>query len=143
MDNPVEHAACFAAGFNCALAVFSAFPPVLGLDETVALRIASPLGGSMGRSGNVCGAATGALMALGLGRDDSTPEGKEPAYWTAEAFIRRFQEEHGTILCNVLTGCDISAQEGRAAARGRFKEVCPFVVRDAAQIAADLLTEKE
>ncbi len=146
MDNPIEHAAArFAEGFNCAQAVFSAFAPALGLDETTALRIASPLGGGIGRSGNVCGAVTGALMALGLGRGASTPEGKEPTYLIAKEFIRRFQEKHGTILCNALTGYDISTPEGIAAAResGRFKEVCPFVVRDAAQIAAAMLAEKE
>lgn len=146
MDNPSDLAAArFAQGFNCAQAVFSAFAPVLGLDETTALRIASPIGGGMGRSGNVCGAVTGGLMALGLARGASTPEGKEPTYLLAKEFLRRFQEKHGTILCNALTGYDISAPEGLAAARasGRFKEVCPVVVRTAAEIAAAMLVEKE
>lgn len=146
MDNPIEHASArFAEGFNCAQAVFAAFAPALGLDETTALRLASPLGGGMGRSGNVCGAVTGALMALGLGRGASTPEGKESTYQMAEEFLRRLREKHGTILCNALLGYDISAPEGLAAARqsGRFKEVCPFVVRTAAEMTAILLAEKE
>ncbi len=145
MDNPVEHASArFAQGLNCAQAVFATFAPALGLDETAALRLASPLGGGIGRSGNVCGAVTGGLMALGLGRDASTPEGKESTYLLAEEFIRRFREKHGTILCHVLLGYDISAPEGLAAARGsgRFKEICPFVVRTAAEMTAILLAEK-
>ena len=145
MSDPIEVAAArFAGKLNCAQAVFSAFAEQFGLDETTALRIASPLGGGIGRSGNVCGALTGGLMVLGLAHGSSTPEGKEPTYLLAKEFMRRFQEQNGAIRCNDLVGMDISTPEGHDAARdsGRFQQVCPAVVRSAAEIVSAMLAEK-
>ncbi len=56
----------FKEGFNCSQAVFAALAADLGLEPDLALRIASPFGGGIGRTGQICGAATGGLMALGL-----------------------------------------------------------------------------
>jgi C_GCAxxG_C_C family probable redox protein len=146
MSDPIEVAAArFAGKLNCAQAVFSAFAEQFGLDETTALRIASPLGGGVGRSGNACGALTGGLMALGLARGSSTPERKEATYLLAREFMRRFREKNGAILCNDLVGMDISTPEGHDAARdsGRFQQVCPLAVRSAAEIVTAMLAENE
>jgi C_GCAxxG_C_C family probable redox protein len=142
MSDPAEVAAArFAAKLNCAQAVFSAFAAELGLDEETALRIASPLGGGIGRSGNVCGAVIGGLMVLGLARGSSMPEGKESSYLLAQEFMRRFREEHGALSCNDLIGADISLPAGREAARarGRFQQVCPPLIRSAAAIVTTIL----
>lgn len=145
MENPAELAATrFSEGFNCAQAVFSAFAARLGLDEKTALRIAAPLGGGMARRGEVCGAASGALLALGLGRCQAVPEGKEEAYQLGDEFLSRFEQQHGGLLCRDLLGCDISTPAGRQQARetGVFSSVCPVLVREAAGLAGSLLEEK-
>lgn len=142
MDNPSDLAtAHFAQGFNCAQAVLAAFAPALGLDETTALRIASPLGGGIARRGQVCGAVTGALMALGLARGASTPEGKEKTYRLAGEFLRRFEERHATLLCHDLIGCDMSTPQGLLQARqsGVFQSLCPRFVQSAAEIVREML----
>ena len=56
----------FVAGYNCAQSVLYAFGPELGLDGEISLKLATGLGAGMGRRGEVCGAVTGGILALGL-----------------------------------------------------------------------------
>ena len=144
MENPADIAAIrFAEKLNCAQAVFSAFAPGLGLEEKTALLIASPFGGGVARQGQICGAVTGALMAIGLARGSSTPDKKEATYQLSQEFLRRFEARHKTILCQELVGYDIGSPEEYAKAResGVFTNVCPRVVRDAADLVNTLLAE--
>jgi C_GCAxxG_C_C family probable redox protein len=131
----------FSESFNCAQAVFSAFAPRSGMDELTALRIASPFGGGMARRGEVCGAVTGALLALGLKEGAATPAGKERIYQLAGELLRRFEGQHGSLLCRELIGCDISTPAGhqQAAEKKVFVTICPALVREAARLAGSLL----
>ncbi len=56
----------FLAGYNCAQSVLFAFGPDLGLDGETSLKLATGFGAGMGRRGEVCGAVTGGILALGL-----------------------------------------------------------------------------
>src|SRR5512134_1707809 len=112
MTDPIQIASGrFAQGLNCSQAVFSAFASRHGLSDDLALRIASPLGGGIARQGDVCGALTGALMALGLARGSDTPDKKDETYRIGEELVARFKELHGAILCRELIGYDISTRE--------------------------------
>jgi C_GCAxxG_C_C family probable redox protein len=135
--------ACFQEGFNCSQAVFSTYCELFGLDKYTALKIATPFGGGM-RTGEVCGAVTGALMILGLkwgqhNVDDK--ETKENAYALAQKYMNAFKLKNESFLCRELLGIDISSDEGRKLARekGLFNTVCPKVVRDAAQIVEKMI----
>ena len=142
MTNPIQTAQDrFADGFNCSQSVFSAYASQLGIDDETALKLASPFGGGVAHQGNVCGAVTGALMALGLGHGKATLENIEDTYHLADEFIKRFQERHGTILCRELIGCDISTPAGLQNARetGVFNSTCPGLVKDAAELVAEFL----
>ena len=142
MPTPAETAVIvFSQSFNCSQAVFSAFAPQFGLDEKTALRLASPFGGGVARRGEVCGAVTGALLALGLARGADKPAGKEEIYRLSQEFMRRFEEKHGTLLCRGLIDCDISTPAGYQSATEKrvFTTICPILVRDAAEIAQALL----
>jgi len=144
MNNPVDTAAArLDQGFNCAQSVLAAFAAQLGLDESRALKLASPFGGGVSRRGEVCGAVSGALMVLGLAQGADTPAGKESAYLLGQDFLQRFEARHGTILCRKLIDCDISTPEGlqQARSRGVFKALCPRFVRNATEIAQALLVE--
>lgn len=55
----------FAQKYHCSQAVLVAFAEKLGLTEEQALKLGGCFGGGMCK-GEVCGACTGALMALGL-----------------------------------------------------------------------------
>ena len=80
-----------------ALALMEAF----GLGNMEIIRALSPFPG-FGMTGGICGAVTGALMALGLyfGSDDLQDyEGTGRTMTAARSFIPRFEEEVGSIYC--------------------------------------------
>ena len=142
MPSPAETAlTVFSNNFNCSQSVLSAFAAQLGLDEQIALKMASPFGGGVARRGDLCGAVTGALLALGLARGADKPARKEEIYRLSQEFMRRFEEKHGTILCRDLIDCDLSISTGSQAAkdRGVFKTICPGLVSDAVEITQALI----
>jgi C_GCAxxG_C_C family probable redox protein len=144
MTNPTQIARDrFAEGFNCSQAVFCAYAPKFGINEEAALKIASPFGGGVAHQGQVCGAVTGALMAIGLARGNATLDQKDETYRLAEEYLERFQERHGTILCRELIGVDISTPEGLQRAREQdvFKSICPRLVQDATELVEEFIGE--
>ncbi len=143
--DPVESAeGRFHGSFNCAQSVLSALAPQLGLPEETALKVGAAFGCGIARTGNVCGAVTGALMAIGLRygtTDGSDKVAKEKPYSVAGEFMARFRALHEYVECSELLGRDMSTPEGRQAARerGLYDSVCTGVVRDAVVIARELL----
>ena len=107
----------FLAGYNCAQAVLFAYAPGLGLDGETSLKLATGFGAGMGRRGEVCGAVTGGILALGLkygrgGRQDRSAT--EETYQKTLELMARFEERHGSCLCRVLLeGCDLRTAEGQ------------------------------
>ena len=66
-------------GYNCAQTVLAACSELTGLDEKTALAISAGFGGGL-RSGEVCGAISGAVMAVGMDylfTDGSDAESKQ------------------------------------------------------------------
>jgi C_GCAxxG_C_C family probable redox protein len=142
MKTPPEAAVeRFTQDHNCAQSVLAAFAPSLGFPEEQALKLASLFGAGMARRGRTCGAVTGGLMALGLKFGNLDPEGKDAAYAVAREFMSQFEQRHGTLTCRELVGCDISIPEEREKARqaGVFAQLCPRLVREAAEIVQGLL----
>ncbi len=129
-------------GFNCAQAVFATLAVPMGLDREAALKIAGPFGGGIGRTGETCGAVTGALMALGLkyGFSKPDPEAKERIYALTREYLRRFRERHGAVACKALIGVDLSTPEGMQKAReqGIFSTRCNQFIASAIEIADTL-----
>ena len=98
----------------------------------------------MARTGETCGAVTGALMVIGLhhaktriGDDDA----RELAYALAQDFMEAFLNRNRSLLCRDLLGVDVATPEGMAAVRERdlFRTVCPKFVGDAGEILEGLL----
>ncbi len=107
----------FLSGYNCAQAVLSAYGPDLGLDGEMALKVATGLGAGMGRRGEVCGAVTGGILALGLkygrgGQQDRSAT--EETYRKTEELMAGFERRCGSCSCRVLLeGCDLRTAEGQ------------------------------
>jgi C_GCAxxG_C_C family probable redox protein len=142
MATPAEIAgSVFSQNFNCSQSVFSAFATQFGLDTEIALKLASPFGGGVARRGEVCGAVTGALLALGLARGAKVPAGKEEIYRLSQEFMHLFEEKHNTVLCRDLIACDISTPAGyqSAAEKRVFTTICPVLVQDTVEIVQKLL----
>ncbi|MGB5910762.1 MAG: C-GCAxxG-C-C family protein [Promethearchaeia archaeon] len=145
--NKIEEAITFFnQGYNCAQAVLKAYGTQYGLGEDIAFKITSSLGGGLARSGNACGAVTGALMAIGLryrNLNFEDQESKELTYETGENFIEQFRNINGTIICKELLNYDISTLEGREKAKmnNLFEDLCPKFVKSAAEILETILNK--
>jgi C_GCAxxG_C_C family probable redox protein len=137
----------FAQEFACSQSVFTAFADPADIPRETALRVAAGFGGGLARSGETCGAVTGAIMALGLRYccvpAEVNPLGKLQAYPPVQEFLARFKARHGTIVCRELLGADLGTPEGaeRARKEGLVKSRCPAFVRDAAAILEELIPE--
>jgi C_GCAxxG_C_C family probable redox protein len=133
----------FQKGLNCAQAMLTVFGEPYGIDEQMARRLGRPLGGGLGRMGLTCGAITGATLVLGLARGTKQDEAEARAEVgpAVQEFIRRFQERHGSSLCRDLLGADMSTEAGatRVKEEKLVAQVCPGVMRDAADILSDIL----
>ncbi|NLV26445.1 MAG: C_GCAxxG_C_C family protein [Methanomicrobiales archaeon] len=134
----------FAQGYNCSQSVFTAFAKENGLDPSMALKIATSYGGGIGRTGNVCGAVSGAILAIGLthGMDSlQETEKKEKCYALDQEFIEKFTAKFGSINCTKLLGYNlgIPAEREEAGKKGVIKQICPGLVKGAAEILEELL----
>ena len=65
MNHEEKAQALFLEGCNCAQAVFAAFCDVTGFSRQEAMRLASSFGGGVGRMREICGALSGAFLAMG------------------------------------------------------------------------------
>ena len=133
--------ACFGRGLNCSQAVVSVFCEEYGLDKTTALKLACGLGGGF-RSGEVCGAVSGAILIIGLKDGQGTAEdtvSKASCYAKTEEFIKAFKQKHDTILCREIIGFDISTEEGKKLSQDKsiFRAKCDEVVRSAVCLLED------
>ena len=133
----------FANNTNCAQSVFAPFAKKLGLDVNGALKIATPFGGGIAHTGQICGAVSGGLMAIGLakGTDANNKANKDACYDLAEIFLNRFRELHCAITCLELLGFDLGdpAQSAKASQEMVFSQLCPKFVRDSSRIVAEIL----
>lgn len=133
----------FEQRLNCAQSVFAPFASRLGLDLDTAMKIATPFGGGMSHTGQVCGAVSGALLAIGLyrGVTEYDKVKKDACYELAREFQERFKSELGGITCPNLLGVDISSPDVLQQARALelFENICPEFVAGAVRILCELL----
>lgn len=135
----------FSNNFNCSQAVFTAFATEIGIDEELALKIATQFGGGA-RKGEMCGAVSGALMVLGLKyghcHSDNAEE-KARAYRISEDFMNRFILKNGTVVCRELLGYDISLPEDMKKIKelNLFKTTCPEMIKCATEIVDEMINE--
>jgi C_GCAxxG_C_C family probable redox protein len=136
--------ASFRDGFTCSSAVFSAFSKELGLDPVTAKKIACGFGAGISKTGNTCGAVSGAILVIGL-KHGKTTQGDDVATEKTRALVREFMREfadrHGSINCTELLGFDLSNPDEYEKAResGLFFTRCPDLVRDASAILEKIL----
>ena len=112
-EKAIEYYSC---NFNCTQGVFTTYATEHGIDEKLALKLATNFGGGA-RKGEMCGAVSGALMVLGLlyGHSESEDlDTKAKAYALSEEYMNRFIQKNGTVVCRELLGYDLSKPEENA-----------------------------
>jgi len=78
--------------FTCSAAVFSAFSKDLNLDSDTAKKIACGFGAGISKTGNICGAVSGAVMVIGL-KYGKTEAGDDAATEKTRALVRQFIQD--------------------------------------------------
>ncbi len=137
----------FMKGYDCSQVVLRHFAERFGISEDEANRMAACFGGGM-QLGSVCGAYTGALMAIGLKYGHSNPEGlmqqKDVLIGKTVQFRDRFLKEFGAAECKKLIGYDVSTPEGLQGAldSGKLLSYCPGLVEKVIGLTEEILSEE-
>ena len=125
---------------NCAQAVLSFALRVEGMDPEL-ITVARYFGGGVAGMGEVCGALSGAALALGLrdheaqrspaGGGAGTERHPDPKATRValQDLMRAFNKEFEALRCRDLTGCDLTTPEGHDAfVKGGANQRCPLFV---------------
>ena len=92
-------------GYSCSQSVLMALSDIVGLDETLAMRLASGYGSGFAGTGGICGALSILAAAQGLVEDIDGPADKVKAMKATRVLYDRFKEENGgRTLCRELKG---------------------------------------
>ena len=103
----------FKEGYNCAEAVFLTFRELLSPEiDPAFVKLMTGFGGGVGQSGCMCGALTGAIVALNMvkGRT-SNLDSREEAYQYAKEFSERFTDKYNVTCCRALNPYPFETKE--------------------------------
>ncbi len=117
-------------GFNCAQSVLGACEAYTGLTEAAALAVSCGFGGGL-RCGEVCGAVSGGVMALGLVcpyQKEGDQEAKDKIANLAVAYTDAFRKRFGHLRCEELKG---------------DKSRCPVYIEYAAELAETMIQQEK
>jgi C_GCAxxG_C_C family probable redox protein len=133
-------------GYNCAQSVIKAYAGDVGMNKEDAVKMASVLGGGIGRTGHICGAVSGAALVIGMkfgSTDNTNKQARDKAYQKANELLEKFSAQNKSILCKELLGYDIKTPEGLKQARksGVMVQKCPELVSSAAKILESIINE--
>ncbi len=132
---------------NCCQSVLRSVLEEKGLMFDEAIFIGSGFGGGIIGRGEICGAVSGAVMAIGILNKNlytDLAEHKKATRETTEIFYKRFEGIYGHSTCNGLIGIDRNDPEAKkkASEAGIYRENCPKFVKSAVNIVLDLFTKK-
>ena len=129
--------------FLCSEACLMALAKCQEVENPLIPRIATGFGAGLGRSGETCGAVTGAVMGLSIryGRDKvETIKDRHP-YWYSTELLKRFRTENGDLRCPALLGLDIAkpADLEEYSKRNLWLHICTKFILSATGIAFDII----
>ena len=123
------------------------FKDHLGIRDSALPQMASGFGGGIGHKGSLCGALTGAVMAIGMrmGRTDPKDRGTlQKVYSKCQYIWDRFEREFGNVNCYNIIEAHLDNEEERQkwlAAGGREK--CADLVEKTAHMLCDSFYENK
>lgn len=111
------------SGFNCAQSVLGACGEYTGLDDNTALAVSAGFGGGV-RSGEICGAISGAVMAIGMAqKNPADAETKAKTAAQTKELVKAFREKYGCVRCLELKQAGVSCAELIACASQLAEEI--------------------
>ncbi len=143
MNNTEKAIKFFSTDFNCSQSVFAAYSEKFGIKEKDAQKIATGFGGGIGRTQDICGALSGAVMVLGCRYyDENNIAGsKVLVYEKTKELISRFKEIHKTVECRDLTGVDFNKEGGLELFKtlNIHENKCNGYIKDVCKILEELI----
>ena len=136
-------------GYNCCQCLIGTLCEEFGMDRPTAFRFAGAFGSGIGCAGDMCGALTGGMMAIGLKcKSKQLPDQEYDGEIDrlAREYLERFKEANGgKTRCRDLLGADPYTAEGWVKIRknDRHSNVCRPLIIKAAEIAAEVILEKK
>ena len=131
-------------GYFCSQIVFATLGEELGIDRKQALRLATGFGAGIAYQGDICGAVSGAIMAIGLKHGNDKPSEidlRNKAIYFTQELIERIKARHGCYTCKGLTGIDYINVEGGIKLyyeQGIAEKICIPVIIDCIEIVEEI-----
>ena len=137
----------FQGDYNCSQSVLRTILEEKDVYFKEAPFVTASFGGGIVGRGEICGAVSGAIMAIGVLNGqlyDDIVKVKDATRIDTIEFYKLFQEKFRHSTCNGLIGVDHNDPDAKEKARdeGRYKENCPQFVSEAVKIVLDLFNKK-
>ncbi|HZX46647.1 MAG TPA: C-GCAxxG-C-C family protein [Clostridia bacterium] len=132
IDRCTKH---FNEGYNCCETMLLSFGELLGVESEVIPKIATPFGGGIYNRKHMCGALSGAVMAIGLKYGRNTPGGKrEPSSERAARLVEKFTEKYESANCIGVLGYDPNDLEKIKRDKDKIRaNICSPLIRQVAE----------
>ena len=131
----------FEQGLFCAESVLQSVAESRGIQSDLIPKIATGLCSGLSRTGGICGAVSGGVLAINLacGRNDPN-QPVENNYQRVRAFLSAFEAKFGSTNCEKLIGCRLDTPEGRQYFQThQLGGKCRQFTREAARLASETL----
>ncbi len=136
----------FRQGFCCAESVLQALAESRSIKSELIPKIATGLCGGIARTGGICGAVSGSVLALNILAGRSSPaESPDRNVRLVQALLRDFETKFGSTTCERLIGCRLDTPEGRRFFRENQvrEKKCQRFTEEAAGMGAAVLERDE
>jgi len=142
VNNSGKAVAMMKDGFLCSQAVFSTLGEQLGIDRNQAIKLATGLGAGISGNGDICGAVSGGIMAIGLkhGNDENTDvDSRNKTFYLSQELIEKIKVKHGCYMCRDLTGIDFTPEGIKLfEERNIAEKICINVIKDVVETVEEL-----
>ncbi len=131
----------FNQGLCCAESVLQAVAESRGIQSELIPKIATGLCAGIARSGDICGAVSGGVLAISLitGRCNAQ-ESREENHRLVRAFLSECEAKFGSTNCKKLIGCRLDTPEGQQFFKEHnLREKCAGFTCEAARLASEAL----
>ncbi|MGA2747447.1 MAG: C-GCAxxG-C-C family protein [Verrucomicrobiota bacterium] len=135
----------FEQGYCCSESVLQAVAESRGIQSKLIPGIATGLCGGIARSGGICGAVSGGVLAISMITGRSSPKAsREENQRLVRTFLNQCEAQFSSTNCEQLIGCRLDTPEGqRFFSEHHLREKCAGFAREAARMAARLLDESD
>ena len=133
----------FEQGFCCSESVLQAVAESRDIHSDIIPRIATGLCAGISRTGGICGAVSGGVLAISMiaGRS-SADASRDENHRLTRSFLSQFEGKFGSTSCEELLGCRLDTPEGQQFFKEHhLRQKCAGFTREAARMASALLEE--